>query len=211
MSTKVSALTQATNLEMDAASLAYVVTDPSGTPASKKSALGRLGLPTGWVDEVVATTGTQTLTAGTVTHGTVFLRLRDGQQGTGVRFWWAGGVGAQTVDVSLYEYAGNIASAATQVATASVSCNAAGIYSGTFATPYTLVIGKLYSAAWYNATYWSDYTSLPYLGRRDQVRFRDYYLIDGGVYKSGGGAAAPNTTLGVGTDRIYMVEPLISG
>ena len=45
MSTKVSALTQATNAELADASLAYVVIDPSGTPASKKSTLARLGMP----------------------------------------------------------------------------------------------------------------------------------------------------------------------
>lgn len=212
MSTKVSALTQATNSEMGAASLAYIVTDPSGTPASKKSTLARMGaLPDSWVDDVKNSTGTQTLQAGAVQHGTTFIRLRSGQQGTGVRFWWDGGVGAQTVTIELFEYPGDISSAGTSVASGTVSCNAQGIYSGNFSSAYTLLAGKSYAATWYNANYWSQYTSLSYLGPRDRVRFRDFLLIDGGVYKLGGGAGAPTVTLGVGTDRVYLIEPLVSG
>ena len=211
MSTKVSALTQATNAELAGASLTYLVTDPSGTPASKKSSLSRIGLPTGWVDEIQQSTGTQTLQAGGVQHGSTFIRLRSGQQGTGVRFWWNGGVGAQTVTIELFEYPGDINSAGTSVASGTVSCNAQGIYSGTFSSAYTLLAGKSYAATWYNANYWSVYSSLSYLGPRDRVRFRDYILIDGGVYKSGGGTGAPTVTLGVGTDRVFLIEPVISG
>ena len=43
MSTKVSALTQATNDELSTASLAYIVADPSGTAASLRAPVGRNG------------------------------------------------------------------------------------------------------------------------------------------------------------------------
>ena len=211
MSTKVSSLTQATNAELAGASLTYLVTDPSGTPASKKSSLSRIGLPTGWVDEIQACAGTQTLQAGNVQHGSTFIRLRSGQTATGVRFWWDGGVGAQTVTIELFEYPGDISTTGTSVASGTVSCSAQGIYSGTFSSAYTLLAGKVYAATWVNANYWSLYSSLAYLGSRDRVRFRDYTIIDGGVYKSGGGAGAPTVSLGTASYNVYLIEPVISG
>jgi len=214
MSTKVSALTQATNTEMGGSSLAYIVTDPSGTPASKKSTLARMGaLPDSWVDETYAVCGPLAIQAGTVTAGIAFQRRRSGQQGTGVRLYWDGGVGAQTLTITLWEYTALPTSGGgVSVASGTVSANAQGIISGTFTSAYTLLADKVYVASWHNASYWPNYAPGTYLGSRDRVMFRDYYVLDGGVYKSGGGAnAAPDTTLGVGTANVFQIEPLVSG
>jgi hypothetical protein len=207
---KITDLTQATNSEMGAASLAYVVIDPSGTPASKKSTLARMGaLPDSWVDETYAVIGAMALQAGTVTAGICFQRRRSGQQCTGVRLYWDGGVGAQTLTIDLWEYS-TLLGAGSNVATGTVSANAQGIISGTFSSAYTLLPDKLYVASWHNGSYWPNYLAGPYYGMRDRAMFRDYVVIDGGVYKLGGGAnAAPDTTLGVGSGNIFEIEPVI--
>jgi hypothetical protein len=210
--TKITGLTQATNAEMGAASLSYVVIDPSGTPASKKSTLARMGaLPNSWVDETYAVIGATPLQAGTVTSGICFQRRRDSQQCTGVRLYWDGGVGAETLSVDLWEY-NNLptVSAGTNVATGTVVANAQGIVTGVFSSAYTLLPDKLYVASWHNANYWPNYLAGPYYGMRDRAMFRDYVVVDGGVYKSGGGAnAAPDTSLGTGSGSIFQIEPVI--
>jgi hypothetical protein len=208
------ALTQASNTELDAESLAYVVIDPSGTPTNRKTTLGRMGaLPSSWVDETYAVIGPMALQAGTVTSGICFQRRRDGQKCTGVRLYWDGGVGAQTLSIDLWEY-NNLptVTAGTLVATGTISANAQGIISGSFSGAYTLLPDKVYVASWHNASYWPNYLAGPYFGLRDRSMFRDYVVVDGGVYKSGGGAnAAPDTSLGVGSANVFEIEPLVTG
>ena len=205
------ALSQATNLDMNDDSLAYIVTDPGGTATSKKSTLSRAGmLPESWVDQTYAVVGGTAVQAGSVTAGIVFGARRAGQICTGVRLYWGGGVGPKTLTISLWEYS-SLFGANSQVATGTVSVDAQGFVSAAFLTPYTLLQNKLYAVSWWNATHWPVYSNAYFPGR-DKIVMRDYLLYDGGCYKSGGGAdAAPDVTLGVGTGSIYEIEPVLLG
>lgn len=51
---------------------------------------------------------------------------------SGVRFYWPGGVGAKTIKCALW-----VTSSASLVASVNVAVNAAGLYVGTFASPYS--------------------------------------------------------------------------
>lgn len=213
MSTKISALTQATNAEMDDASLAYVVTDPSGTPASRKSTLGRIGIaPKKLIETAAQLFGAAPASvASDFTGGTAFMPRRSGQTCTGVRVLH-NVASSQTLKLSLYPGAGGAA-----LATVNVSASAAGIYEGTFASPVALSAGTVYIAASWNAAYQPSYYTLtsPIAGSQTilwtiaagPITFRDFLLVNWAMAVAGdnnpnGFASSPN---------VYMIEPLISG
>ncbi len=81
---------------------------------------------------------TVTSDAGSFTYGELVLATRAGLVMTGIRFYWPGGLGALSVKVSLWNPAG------TRLDSATVAVNAAGEYTGLFASPQTLVAFKDY-------------------------------------------------------------------
>lgn len=86
-----------------------------------------------------------TLNAGNFSMGAIFYLVTPGSC-TGGRFYWAGGAGAVTVKVSLWD------SSNTRVKNASVAVNAAGIYSVTFSSPH--IINDIYQV--YTIAMWED-------------------------------------------------------
>lgn len=77
--------------------------------------------------------GVVTTAAENETHG-YFFQATAALTFTGVKFAYPGGLGAKTVKCSLWSSVGP-----TRLANASVAVNAAGLYTATFASPYTLV------------------------------------------------------------------------
>lgn len=207
MSTKVSALTQATNAELAGASLAYVVTDPGGTPASKKSTLARLGLPSvSSIEEARAYYGTPASSATNYTNGLAFQARRDSCTCTGIRAYWDNAT-ATTLKLSLFNGAG------TSLATVNVASSSSGYKTGTFVTPVSLTRGTVYLAA-----IWDGVRQVPapqavygtggggnYLVQPGTM-LRDFWIANWGVYAAGD--AAPTT---VASGYLYLVEPIISG
>jgi hypothetical protein len=205
MSTKVSALTQATNAELASASLAYVVTDPSGTPASKKSTLARLGLPpASFLDEWQDWYGFATNSAGDYTTGNSFAPIRAGQSCTGIRVYWNDAT-ATTLTLTLWASTGGSA-----LASGTVASSSAGFKSVTFGSAVNLTKGSSYIAAVHDGL-----QQLPQLNAGGKpsapaftigTRFRDYAILGWGYYASGN--AFPGTAF-VGI--FYGAEPIISG
>lgn len=218
MSTKVSSLTQATNVELADASLAYVVTDPGGTPASKKSTLARIGArPKSWLDRVFEVCGaTESLAAANATTGVNWIAARSGQTCTGVRFFWPSEGTARTIKVSLWETGSGTALKTANVTTTSGS---AGYYTGTFASAQSLDTTKIYQVSVYETSGSVCYVGvLPATAPGGQVllqpitrpiEMRDYTVVSGAFYNSSGDSR-PNTNTLI-ADRIYSVEPLVSG
>ena len=202
MSTKVSALTAATNAELTDDSLAYVVTDPSGTPASKKSTLAQIGgLPKSYATLVNRHQTMGALNAGSFTIGVRFYAVRSGQSCTGVRVYWPGGKGALTLKLSLWV-------AGVNERTGNVAVNAAGFYTVTFVSAYSLDPKVEYTVScWETSGAW-------YLGIVERIgvtaipqRFRDYFMSV--VYSYAGGDSNPSTN-NAGTWSVEL-EPLVSG
>ena len=176
MSTKVSALTQATNAELADASLTYLVIDPSGTPASRKSTLARIGTRVdSWLDRVheVTTAAAESVTAADNTTGVTFIAQRTSQTCTGVRFYWPEAT-VRTIKCALwaiYQTGGNV-----------------------------VLVGVLPVA--YGGAIVIQPIARPY-------ECRDYTIVTGAYYGAGGDSRpVSNATI---ADRIYSVEPLISG
>lgn len=213
MSTKVSALTQATNSELAGASLAYIVTDPSGTPASKKSTLARLGMPAvSFIEEFVAFYGLGAIQTQDITLGCAFFSVRSGQTCTGVRINW-NSTNVATLKLALYAGTGGGALASVNITTTGT----AGYYSGIFGSAVSLSRNVCYIASCYNTA-----GNASQLGETSRVvpqgasgvfplapgqRFRDYVLAADGKYIGGDGNPQGNTN----TQVLYPVEPLISG
>lgn len=212
MSTKVSALTQATNAELAGASLAYVVTDPGGTPASRKSTLARLGMPAvSFIEEQADFYTLGGIQVQDITLGCAFFTVRSGQTANGVRIYW-NSTGIDTLKLALYAGTGGAALATVNVTTTGT----AGYYSGTFASAVSLSRNVCYIASCYNTA-----GSGRQLGETQRVllqgsplfplapgqRFRDYVLAADGKYIGGDG----NPQGGTNTQVLYPVEPLISG
>lgn len=192
---------------MDGASLAYVVTDPSGTPASKKSTLARLGVPSvSMIEEARAYYGTPASSAGAYTNGLAFQARRDSCTCTGIRVYWDSAT-ATTLKLSLYPGAGGAA-----LATVNVASSSAGYKTGTFSSPVSLTRGTVYIAA-----VWDGVRQPPapqavfgsggaaYLVQPGTM-LRDIWVANWGLYVASD--AAPSV---VATGYFYLVEPLISG
>jgi len=214
MSTKVSALTQATNTELADASLAYVVIDPSGTPASRKSTLARIGTkPRSLIEAGEDIFGLPSAPAGyNGTIGLPFIRKRASQTCTGVRVKLAYAT-ALTLKVSLYPWSG------AALATANISYTGPGTWEGTFATAVSLSAGTVYKAAVFNATaqpYAWSMTSAWITGLAAgnkfwdldtrPIEFRDYYAVN--WVHAVGADSNPNVVV---PDTVSLVEPIISG
>jgi hypothetical protein len=216
MSTKVSALTQATNTEQTDASLAYIVTDPSGTPASKKTTIARLGArAASWLDRVhqITTAAAESVASADNTTGVTFIAARGSQSCTGVRFYWPE-ASVRTIKCSIWEW-----NVATALATVNVTTSgSAGYFSGTFASSQALDTSKAYQVGIYDTSgsvvlvgvlpvaYGGALTLNPILR---PYECRDYTIVTGAYYGSGGDSR-PSTNATI-PDRIYSVEPLVSG
>lgn len=218
MSTKVSALTQATNTEQTDASLAYIVTDPSGTPASKKTTIARLGArAASWLDRVhqITTAAAESVTSASNTTGVTFIAARGSQSCTGVRFYWPEAA-ARTIKCSLWEW-----NNATALKTVNVTTSgSAGYFSGTFASSQALDTSKAYQVSIFDTSTPSAVVlvgvlPVAYGGAivlqpiARPYECRDYTIVTGAYYGSGGDSRpSTNSTI---PDRIYSVEPLVSG
>ena len=207
MSTKVSALTQATNSELADASIAYVVTDPSGTPASKKSSLARLGLPAvSLIEEARAFYGTPASGATNYTNGLTFRARRSGQKCIGVRVYWDNAAATNLV-LKLWPGAAGAA-----LETVTVAISGTGYKTGLFLTQVDLDRDKNYIASCWEGTRQlpapqasSGSGGIGYpLG--PGAIMRDYIVMNWGMYESNN--AQP---LQQASPFFYLVEPLISG
>jgi len=206
MSTKVSALTQATNAELAGASLAYVVIDPSGTPASRKSTLARIGaLPVSFLDEWSDYYGFALNQAGDYTTGQAFVPRRTSQTCTGIRVYWNSAT-ATTLKLALYPTGGGAA-----LASVNVSSSSAGFKTGTFASAVNLTKSSSYVAAVYSSA-GGQAPELAPGGKPTAAalalgdKFRDFAILGWGYYQTGD--ASPSQ---VYTNNFYAVEPIISG
>jgi len=210
MSTKVSALTQATNSEITDDSLAYVVTDPSGTPTSRKSTLSRLGaLPDSYLNLITEVfSPSVAVINGDYTVGIAFVPARSGQECTGVRFLW-NEASARTIKATLFNSGG------TALKTATVTTSGtAGVFTATFSSAQSLsrnaggyVVG-IYETS--GTRYQQGETpvtlySVNIYGLLGNVSFRDYTVVGPGAYRAGDGF--PQTTFSTS----YILEPVISG
>lgn len=210
MSTKVSALTQATNAELSDASLAYVVTDPSGTPTSRKSTLSRLGaLPDSYLDLITEVfSPTTAVISGNYTVGIAFAPARAGQSCTGVRFYW-NEASARSIKCSLFDRNGNSLKNATVTTSGS-----AGVFTATFGSAQSLsrsaggyvvamyeTSGTVYQPGEVPLTLYG----VNMYGLLNNVFFRDYVVTGPGAYRAGD--AFPNTIF----SSAYLLEPVISG
>lgn len=210
MSTKVSALTQATNAELADASLTYLVIDPSGTPASRKSTLARIGtLPDSYVDQVREIYSSwAAVTNGNYTTGSAFIPARTSQTCTGIRFYW-NEAAVRTIKCSLYRYSDGFSLATANVNTSGT----AGVFTATFASPVSLSRDTACIAAIYDtaATRYaqgqapSSIANAYPIGLLTSVLLRDYAVIGQGMY--GSGDAKPTSA----HIYLYAVEPVISG
>ncbi len=203
MSTKVSALTAATNAELNDDSLVYVVTDPAGTPASKKSTLAKVGgLPESFLDMVKLHQSIGAPASGGYTIGVRFIAARASQTCTGVRAYWRG-TSAVTLTLSLYEVGvspGLLASGTV------VTTGSADYASVTFSPAQSLDPKKTYVAACYYAggTFLNYVPSLSITTA--PLRFRDYHLVGSYYYDTGD---VNPTSAYVNND--VELEPLVSG
>lgn len=211
MSTKVSALTQATNDELSTASLAYIVADPSGTPVSRKSALARLGLPPQYVADAIKDILTPAVGAGDASTGQYFLSERSGQTCTGVRVWWAGTT-VRTLKLSLWQ--DGVPGGALASGTVTTS-GAAGYYSVTFGSPVSLSRSAAYIATcWENSG--SEVMSSSSMGPIGSyyhlnpsyggLQLMSYRITTWAFFASGD--ALPGSQA---SGALYVVDPLISG
>lgn len=211
MSTKVSALTQATNAELSTAALAYIVADPSGTPVSRKSALARLGLPPQYVADAIKDILTPAVTTASQSTGQYFLSERSGQTCTGVRVWWAGTT-VRTLKLSLWQ--DGVPGAALASGTVATS-GAAGYYSVTFGSAVSLSRSVAYIATCYENSgnealasssmgpIGSYYHLNPTYGG---LQLMSYRITTWGFLASGD--ALPGTQT---SGAYYVVDPLVSG
>lgn len=208
---KITGLTQATNAELEGSSLAYVVTDPLGTPASKKSTLERLGLPpVSFIEEQIAFYTLGAIQTQDITLGCAFFTVRSGQKCSGVRIYW-NSTGIATLKLALY--AGN---AGLQASVNITTTGTAGYYSGTFGSSVSLSRNVCYIASCYNTagvggqqlgeTQRVVLQGSPLFPLAPGQRFRDYVLAADGKYAGG-----DNTPLSTNTQVFYPVEPLIDG
>jgi hypothetical protein len=216
MSTKVSALTQATNAELADASLTYLVIDPSGTPASRKSTLARIGTRVdSWLDRVheITTAAAESVTAADNTTGVNFIAARTSQTCTGVRFYWPEAT-ARTIRCKLWEWNNATALASVDVTTS----GSAGYFTGTFASAVSLDTTKGYQVSVYQTggnVVLVGVLPVAYGGAivlqpiTRPYECRDYTIVTGAYYGAGGDSR-PNTNSTI-ADRIYSVEPLVSG
>lgn len=199
------ALPQATNLDMNDDSLAYIVTDPGGTPASKKSTLGQIGvLPKSLVDEAVLHHNFGAPIAGDYTIGTLFFPLRSGQTCTGVRCYWTG-TSVVSLKMQIWEIVAGVYTSKANVTVA--TSGSAGYFSGTFGSAVALDPELQYAASLYETTgavYQNFQTREPCLPTN--LRLRDIFYLQ---HYYGAGDAAPNVA-DVAT-RLYALEPLLSG
>lgn len=153
--------------------------------------------------------GTAALSAGNYTYGMTFLVLKPGLKITGMRFYWAGGGGAQTAKCQIWDPAG------TSIDSQTVAVNAAGIYSVTWSSPYTLPAGsegKIYTVSvWDGVHYQSNTISSFYSvtigpgGSINNFQAGLYYVQGFAHYASGDGY--PNLA---DSGTMFPAEPIIT-
>jgi hypothetical protein len=201
--TKITALPSATNAEVTPDTLAYVVTDPSGTPTSHKAERDDLGLlPGSYLDLVSLHQTIGPPAAGNATIATLFNPVRVGQTCTGMEVFWRG-TASVTLRLSLYDYSSGLRLAFAEVTTTGTP----GVYTATFGTPVSLDSKKYYYAACYE-TSGSKYLSFD--GQisitTTPLRFRDYGIEF--TFASGAGDSYP-----VSQYYGYVIElaPLLEG
>jgi len=197
------ALTQATNPELNDDSLAYVVIDPSGTPASRKTTLARMGaLPDSYLDMVTLHQTIGIPSSGDYTIGVRFYPARASQKCTGIRVYWRG-TSSVTLKLGLYEVGVGGILASGNVTTTTTP----GIYTVTFGGAVALDPKKQYIASCYET---SGSVFLSYAGNltilAPPLRFRDYHITDSYYYDTGD----INPTLPY-VGYVVELEPLISG
>ena len=208
MSTKVSALTAATNAELNDGTLAYVVIDPGGTPASKKTTVTQLsGVRESFVDDYSEQmpSGFGVLNPGSYSTGLYFIALRTGQTCRGVRVYWNGST-AVTLTLRLWE-----SGVAGHLATVDVTTTTTpGVYEGTFASPVSLARNTAYAVTVYNTSLYQNPDAPPNYGYGLQIqvlqKYRDFQIVTWGAY--GAGNTRP---VSFSVNGFYPVEPLLNG
>lgn len=207
------ALPQAANAAMTISSLAYVVTDPTGTPTSTKSTLGRLGaLNTSWVDEVLSIVNPfSAVGTADFTIGTAFIAARAGQSCVGVRFYWAENA-VRNIKVRI----GDLSTGSTLATGTVATSGTAGIFSASFAAQ-SLTEGTVYYVSVYNTDAAPNKRYIvgpagPRVAAGGELisltalrRYRDFVMVGNGLYAIADVAPTNNHAY------IYPVEPLISG
>jgi len=210
MSTKVSALTQATNAEIADASLAYLVVDPSGTPTSRKSTLSRVGaLPDSYLNLMTEVfSPSSAVINGNYTVGVGFVPARSGQECTGVRFVW-NEAAARTIKASLFDRNGNSLKTATVT-----TSGTAGVFTATFSSAqslsrsahgYVVAIHETGGTRYQQGESAVTVYGVNIYGLLGTVPFRDYTVVGNGAYAAGD--AFPSTQFA----SSYLIEPVISG
>lgn len=210
---KITGLTQATNADLTDGSLAYVVTDPSGTPASANSTLARIGtLRASFLDafiEVLGGAGSVSApSAGAVTTGMFFNPSRNGQSCTGARFYWSG-VTARTLKLTVWEDP-------LTYQTKNTTVTVPGYYEVPFLTPLSMSRNKVYAIGCYEIS-GTEYmtgqntnavgTSFPLITPQYQPeKFRDYNLVTWAYYRSGDAIMDTSSAT-----YLYPIEPMVSG
>jgi hypothetical protein len=204
------ALPQATNAQLGDASLAYVVTDPSGTPTSGKSTLSRIGtLPDSYLDLITDIFSPSTaVIGGNYTVGIAFAPLRAGQSCTGVRFLW-NEASARTIKATLFDRNGS----ALKTATVTTS-GTPGVFTATFSSAqslsrsaggYVIAVYETTGAHYQPGENPLTLYGVNMYGLLGNVSFRDYTVTGPSAYA--GGDAFPTTTF----NTCYLLEPVISG
>jgi hypothetical protein len=207
---EVVALTQATNILLDTGSLAYIVIDPSGTPASRKTTLARLGLPPKYVANQVLELATPSITVANQTTGQYFLANRTNQTCTGVRVYWAG-TSAVTLSLSLWQ---DGVPGAPLASASVITTTTAGFYSASFAAAINLSRSLAYIATCYETTGTSAMVaSSMALGGYFHLNptFGGYLFMDHRLTSwayTAAGNALPGSISG---GSLFPVDPLISG
>jgi hypothetical protein len=207
---EVVALTQASNILLDTGSLAYIVIDPSGTPASRKTTLARLGLPPKYVADQILELATPVINVANQSTGQYFLANRTNQTCTGVRVYWAG-TSAVTLSLSLWQ---DGVPGAPLASASVITTTTAGFYSASFAAAINLSRSLAYIATCYETT--GNSAMAPpsmALGGYFHLNptyggylFMDYNMITWAFTAAGN--ALPGTING---GSLFPIDPLISG
>jgi hypothetical protein len=207
---KITDLTQATNAELGDDSLAYVVTDPSGTPTSRKSTLSRLGaLPDSYLDLLTEVfSPSLPVIGGNYTIGVAFAPARANQSCTGIRFLW-NEAAVRTIKATLFDRNGVV----KQTATVTTS-GTAGVFTATFPMPevllrnaggYVVAIYETTAAMYQQGEIPQTLYGVNMYGFLGNVFFRDYTITGNGAY--GLGDLFPTVNFAT----CYHIEPVISG
>lgn len=120
--------------------------DDSSTPPVDTTTLINGFFEGGWSPVARARDGSYitAIVSGDYNNGREFhydnFAVASGNSIVGVRFWWPGGVGAQTIRCRLYSDAGTV-----ELESVDVAVNAAGVYDGLFTTSILLTAAMAYT------------------------------------------------------------------